>query len=351
MPRKVSQDVFEGAAGASTDHMHTRAFGSSKQATNPVPTPEKAHRGRGHAYGEEHLSRPVHDGEMQEGVFCGKAKVQAGPNKERHFNHDFTTASEDFERVANAPRRSPEGVDKYGSVCPWQPRDHPEKRATKSRGFATLPERRQPRRSKSPGLAPSWPGHQAADGPVPNRFPLDKNGVPNATLSGPRRRTFHDQGVGADKESNVSDVSRAGRKYFEPTASPHREFTRGGRQPPSNLPTTSIFGRDEPSAARGRSVSPDRFRFQAPYSEHTREPGSAANRSASADAVYRGRARVDGRSSFGPKAPYDLSGPQEVQARASVPDTGAPRSYKPATRMFSQQPGATGGSTHERIWG
>lgn len=351
MPRRVGQDAFEGAAGASTDHMHTRAFGSSKQATTPVPSADKGFRGRGHAYGEEHLTRPAHDGEMQEGVHCGKQKVQAGPNKERHFNHDFTTASEDYERGVAAPRRSPEGVDKYGSICPWQPTGHPDKRTVKHRGFATLPAPRQPRRSKSPGLSPSWPGHQAADGPVPNRFPLDKNGVPNATLSGPRRRTYHEQGIGGDKESNAaSDVSRAGRKYFEPTASPHNEFIRGGRQPPSNLPTTSIFGRDTPSAARGRSVSPDRFRFEAPYSEHTRQ-GSAANRSASADAVYRGRARVDGRSSFGPKAPYDMSGPSEVQARASQPETGAPRTYKPATRMFSQQPGANGGSTHARIWG
>lgn len=335
MPRRVSVSSFEGAAGA---------------------TERQGQRGRSHMYREEHLTRPVSEGTMREGVHIGRGKVPGGPNKTRHLSDDFTTNSDEFEMAPAKPRSQAAGVT-YGSVCPWRAEQHPEVQERKSRGYASLPERREQRRAKSPGLAPSWPGHQAADGPVPNRFPLDKNGVPNATLSGPRRRFFYEQSDQTKQSDATTDARTAGRKYFEPAVSGGSEFGKGGRSVPYSFPTTSIHGRETGSAARSRSASPDRFRFQAPYSEHTRQhthsSDRAFQRSVSADVVTRGVRKVEGTYSTGPSAPFDehAGSPQAAEAGEAKPRPGVVRSYRPATRIFSAQPGQGDSTTHQRIWG
>lgn len=334
MPRRVSQTSFDGAAGA---------------------VERKGGRGKSHSFGEADLSRPVSEGHMREGVHVGRAKVYGGPNKTRHLSRNFITTSADYERIPN-PAKPLAPCAQTGSVCPWQPQDHPDHGESKTRAHVSLPDRREPRRSKSPGLAPTWPGHQAADFPVPNRFPLDKNGVPNATLSGPRRRFFYDGQDMAKRSTETTDARTAGRKYFEPTVSDNAEFVKGGRSVAGNsFPTTSIMGREQAtSAVRTRTPSPDRFRFEAPYSEHTRNHGgSSFHRSASADSVNRGVRMVGSRLSNGPSAPFDehRQRPAAAEAGEAKPAPGVVRHYRPATRIFSQQPGQGNSSTHQRIWG
>eukprot|EP01062_Namystynia_karyoxenos_P012488 TRINITY_DN14491_c0_g1_i1.p1 TRINITY_DN14491_c0_g1~~TRINITY_DN14491_c0_g1_i1.p1 ORF type:complete len:366 (+),score=87.97 TRINITY_DN14491_c0_g1_i1:81-1100(+) len=323
------------AAGATTHHLADRLQRSAKSTASQPVLREDKHRGKSTQFGEQHITRSDHEGTFS--TRPGKQLIETHV-KSTHLSPDLAPPAE-FERRPHLPKPHAGDVPKNHSICPWQPSEHPEMSGRRSKASAELPERHVHGRSKGAGLAPSWPGHQAAAGPVPDRFPLDKRGRPNPVQI-PHKKQVPDARL---RSASADDCGlRRGRRTAEVPVTESRDHPKGGKQLVDGVHqrSTSLFGAppDQTGASpvRSRSASPDRFRFEAPYStEHSRAPSAAASPS-------RGRAHTpDGRAGGG--APFDST--WDPARHRAMDVVGKPRSFKPSTRIFSQE------DTRQKIWG
>lgn len=374
--------VGTSVAGLPSEQKQRPGIRTGKAVNNPFADRKQGPRGLGTRYGEQDIVKPESEGYLRAGLH-GRAQVADQAKKRSHLSKDLAPASTEYELKPNCPRAKTlsgtvQGYTRrtydQGSHCPWQAQHLPERAPKPTKKTVSVPDKPEPRKAKGAGLSPSWPGNQAAGGPVPERDTVDQRGNANPHLMPKKQHTERRRSTYGRSGVDDSNCQRVGRRQFAP-----EECSVDVRPPPSGNPPepkspsrpagkscsttyrqTSLMGGPEDGhhQVRGRSVSPERGRFEEPFActrtyhrSHSADGYGSSNRCrAQVPEPYNSgmapfdRSYHDGRHNYPVHPDGQDRRPVQYQ-RGNSHDPGRTRQFRPTCRVFSQD------NTQARIWG